>query len=406
MLVLVLNAGSSSLKYQLIDIKKESVISKGVCERIGIDGRVKHICRGEKFESEVHFSNHRDALNEILRLLTSGEGAAVSKKEDIGVIGHRLVCGLEKYSHAVPINEESMNVIESAAVIAPLHSPAMIAVINACSEIFGEDTFQAATFDTAFHLTMPKKAFMYALPYEYYEKYGIRKFGYHGTSIKYVARRYMQLTKSENKDAKVVVCHIGNGSSVAAVRAGMSVDTTMGYTPLDGLIMGTRCGSIDPAIIFHIADREGIEVSEVEEILNKKSGFLGVTGISSDDRDIERAAYEGNARAVLARQMLYYQIKKYVGSYAAVMNGLDALIFTGGIGEKSADLRSAVCKDMSYLGLSLDEEKNIKENGQEIKISEDHSKVGVYIIPTNEELMIARDAYEAYQKERENIKQG
>ena len=397
-LILVINSGSSSVKYQLIDMQDETVVAKGLCERIGMDGKIAHLSGGKKFVFDTPLKNQKQALSELVRILTQGETASVSNISEIKAIGHRIAVGGEKSPNSVAIDEEILARIEETIDLAPLHLPAMIMGVKACAEVFS-GTLQAAVFDTSFHLTMPKKAYIYPIPYEYYEKYGIRRFGYHGTSVRYVSRRLAKLMGRDLKELKVIACHIGNGSSVTAIRYGKSVDTSMGYTPLEGLIMGTRCGSIDPSIIFHMAKCKGLTLDEVSDVLNKQSGYLGVSGISSDDRDVQKAAEEGHQRAELATSILRYQIKKYIGAYAAAMNGVDAIIFTGGMGEKSHELREEVCSDMEFMGIELDKEKNITQNGKECEITQPNSKVKVWIIPTNEELMIARDTYHIYKED-------
>jgi acetate kinase len=396
MKVLVINSGSSSLKYQLLDMRNETLLAKGNCERIGIDGKIVHKAGGGSETIELPLPDHLSALREAVSLLSEGDKRVVSDRGEIVAVGHRIAAGDDKTFGAMEVNEEVLRRIEGTLDLAPLHVPAMLAGIRACTQIFGSSTTQVAVFDTSFHLTMPPKAFMYAIPYEFYEKYGFRRFGYHGTSHKFVSRRVAELMGKDKSRLKVITCHLGNGSSICAVDGGKSVDTTMGYTPLEGLIMGTRSGSIDPSLLYHIAKKEGVGLEEVNDILNKRSGLLGITGLSSDDRDIGLAAEEGNPRAILAADMVRYQIKKFIGAYTAAMGGLDAVVFTGGIGEKSAELRRDVCANMEYLGISLDNGKNFEQNGKECDIALPGSKVRVWIVPTNEELMIARDTAEVY----------
>jgi len=391
MLVLVLNAGSSSLKYQLIEMDNESVLAQGNCERIGIDGRIVHKFHGEKHVFEKALPTHFEALNAVVSLISEGELAAVKSLSEIKAVGHRIAQGGEGVDKSMLINDDVLAVIEKSKELAPLHVPAMLSAIDACKKIFGGDIAQVAVFDTAFHQTMPKKAFIYPIPYEYYEKHGIRRFGYHGTSHKFVSKRLAQVVGGNLSEMKIVTCHLGNGSSVTAIKNGKSIDTTMGYTPLEGLLMGTRCGTIDPSIPFLLARKENLSLDEVEAILNKKSGCAGVSGVSSDDRDVQEAADNGNERAALALDILRYQIKKYIGAYAAAMEGIDAIAFTGGIGEKSWQTRRDVCKGLEFLGVKLDEQLNKSLNGEEAVISTPDSKVKVCIIPTNEELEIARD---------------
>ncbi len=390
--ILVINAGSSSLKYQLINMETENVIAKGICERIGVDGYITHNTNdGRTFSKEVSFPTHKEAFSILVNLLLSNEYGVIKSIDEIEGIGHRVVQGAENFSNSVLITPEVLDIIIDISELAPLHNPAHVLAIKACQEVFGENMPQIATFDTAFHQTMPEKAYMYAIPYEYYLKYNIRKYGFHGTSHRYVSRRLSEILDRHIMDLKIVTCHIGNGVSVAAINEGKSVDTSMGFTPLDGVIMGTRCGSIDPSVLLYIMEKENLDPKQLNDILNKKSGVLGVSGITSDDRDLRKAAAEGNKLALLAGKMQRYQIKKLIGAYAAAMGGLDAVVFTGGIGENSSSLREVVCDYMNFLGLDLDKDKNIEFNGQEAEISKDKSRVKVYIIPTNEELLIARD---------------
>jgi len=398
MKVLVINAGSSSLKYQLLDMTDESLLAKGLCERIGIDGKIVHMAHGQKNTIEVPLADHTAALNQMIKLLTTGEGRVIDSLDEISAVGHRVAVGTGKTDGAREVDEEVMRTVEKSVDIAPLHTPAMLAGIKACEKIFGKNTMQAIVADTAFHITMPEKAYIYGIPYEYYEKFGIRRLGYHGTSHKFVTRRVAKLMGRDRHEMKIVSCHLGNGSSCCAVDGGRSVDTSMGYTPLDGVMMGTRCGSIDPSIIFYMAKKEKLTMEQVVDMLNKQSGMLGVSGVSSDDRDVGEAAERGNKRAALAADIVRYQIKKYIGAYTAAMGGLDAVVFTGGIGEKSAELRRDVCANMEYLGIKLDNEKNFAQNGKEGDISLPDSRVKVWIVPTNEELMIARDTAEIYRE--------
>ena len=397
--VFVVNSGSSSLKYQLIDMDTEQVLASGLCERIGIDnGKVTYKYSGKKKVVECDLPNHKVALDKVVELLMNGETKVIDSMADIVAVGHRLA-----FSHSPASNEITPEVLEdikSNISMFPLHLPPMITGIEACMQTFAGKT-QVAVYDNSFHLTMPGRAYMYALPYEYYEKYGIRRYGYHGTSYRYVSHRLAELLGKRVEELKIVACHLGNGSSVCAISAGKSTDTSMGYTPLAGLMMGTRCGDVDPAIINDIAQREHLTAAEVNEILNKKSGLLGISGVSSDARDVVDAADHGNRRADLACHMLRYQIKKYIGSYTAVMNGIDAVIFTGGMGEHSAPLRAEVCENMSFFGIEIDDAKNNANHGEEQEISSANSRVKVWVIPTNEELMIARDAYWIYQAKQQ-----
>jgi len=389
MKVLVINAGSSSLKYQLIDMATEEAIAKGLCERIGMDGKITHkTSTGVEISYEVAFPTHKEAFEELTKVLTSGEGKVIDSLDEVSAIGHRAVHGGEKFSSSVIIDDEMMQTMDDLADLAPLHNPPGLTGMKACKEVFGEDVPMVGVFDTAFHQTMPAKAYIYPIPYEYYEKYRIRRYGFHGTSHRFVSNRLAEITGK--KDMKVITCHLGNGSSIAAVDCGKVVDTTMGLSPLEGLIMGTRSGSIDPTIVSFLADKEGMTAAEVVNMLNKKSGYQGVSGLTSDQRDLEKAASEGNERAALAVEIQKYQIKKYIGGYAAAMGGVDAIVFTGGIGENDASVRADVCADMEWMGLKFNAEAN-NVRGKETLLSAEDSKVQVWLIPTNEELMIARD---------------
>ncbi|MBQ8918248.1 MAG: acetate kinase, partial [Oscillospiraceae bacterium] len=332
MKVLVINAGSSSLKYQLIDMATEEAIAKGLCERIGMDGKITHkTSTGVELSYEVAFPTHKEAFEELTKVLTSGEGKVIESLDEVSAIGHRAVHGGEKFSSSVIIDEEMMQTLDDLADLAPLHNPPGLTGMRACKEVFGEDVPMVGVFDTAFHQTMPAKAYIYPIPYEYYEKYRIRRYGFHGTSHRFVSNRLAEITGK--KDMKVITCHLGNGSSIAAIDCGKVIDTTMGLSPLEGLIMGTRSGNIDPTIVSFLADKEGMTAAEVVNMLNKKSGYQGVSGFTSDQRDLEKAASEGNERAALAVEIQKYQIKKYIGGYAAAMGGLDCVVFCGGIGE-------------------------------------------------------------------------
>ncbi len=389
MKVLVINAGSSSLKYQLIDMATEEAIAKGLCERIGMDGKITHkTSTGVELSYEVAFPTHKEAFEELTKVLTSGEGKVIESLDEVSAIGHRAVHGGEKFSSSVIIDDEMMQTMDDLADLAPLHNPPGLTGMKACKEVFGEDVPMVGVFDTAFHQTMPPKAYIYPIPYEYYEKYRIRRYGFHGTSHRFVSNRLAEITGK--KDMKVITCHLGNGSSIAAVDCGKVLDTTMGLSPLEGLIMGTRSGSIDPTIVSFLADKEGMTAAEVVNMLNKKSGYQGVSGFTSDQRDLEKAADEGNERAALAVEIQKYQIKKYVGGYAAAMGGVDAIVFTGGIGENDASVRADVCAGMEWMGLKFNAEAN-NVRGKETLLSTEDSKVQVWLIPTNEELMIARD---------------
>ena len=391
MIILVINAGSSSLKYQLIDMDTEGVIAKGNCERIGIGGRITHkLTNGVTIQQDADFPTHTEAFEKLVELLTTGENAVVKDLSEIAAVGHRIVQGGKYFSESVLATEDVINRIESISDLAPLHNPAHVLAIRACQKVFPAGTPQVVVFDTAFHQTMPPKAYLYGLPYEYYEKYQVRKYGFHGTSHRFVTGRLGELTGGvENK--KIVTCHLGNGSSIAAVDGGKCVDTSMGFTPLDGLVMGTRSGAVDASVVLFIMKHENLTPDEMNDILNKHSGFLGMSGVTSDSRDLIKASEEGSGRAHETIDKFRYQIRKYIGSYAAAMGGLDAVVFTGGIGENSDELRYDVCCNMEVLGMKLDEEKNVSLNRHEGKISTDDSRVQIWIIPTNEELLIARD---------------
>ncbi|MCL2120920.1 MAG: acetate kinase [Clostridiales bacterium] len=388
MKVLVINCGSSSLKYQLFDMTDESVLAKGLVERIGLPGSILIHRPGEgKVEIEAEIENHDKAIAMVLDALTDKNHGVVQSLDEIGACGHRVVHGGEAFSSSVAISPAVLEAIQANVELAPLHNPANIMGIEACTKLM-PGTPQCAVFDTAFHQTMPAEAYIYALPYEYYEKYRIRRYGFHGTSHYYVSQRAYALL--QNPQAKVITCHLGNGASVAAVNAGRSVDTSMGMTPLEGLVMGTRSGDLDPALIEFLMNKEQQSVSEVNDTLNKKSGVLGISGVSSDFRDIETAAGEGNERARLALDLFAHVVKKYIGAYTATMDGVDAIVFTAGLGENSASMRKQVCDGLRFLGILLDEEKNALR-GTEIEITKPESKTKVFVIPTNEELVIARD---------------
>lgn len=388
--VFVVNCGSSSLKYQLIDSDSEKVIAKGLCERIGIDGRLTHKPAGkDSVTKELNMPDHKTAVSYVLEALTDKENGVISDLKEIDAVGHRVVHGGEKFAESVVITEDVIKAIEECNDLAPLHNPANLIGISACRELM-PDVPMVAVFDTAFHQTMPKKAYLYGLPYAYYEDYKIRKYGFHGTSHSFVSKRLLELIKKESEDSKVIICHLGNGSSITAVQNGKSVDTSMGFTPLDGLIMGTRSGSIDPAVVQYLADKLNVSLDEVITILNKKSGVEGISGVSSDFRDLDSASMEGNERATTALQMFAYRVAQYIGSYVASMNGVDAIAFTAGIGENNFKMRKMICEYLGYLGVELDEEKNAIR-GEEIMITTLDSKLPVYVIPTNEELAIARE---------------
>lgn len=391
MKILVINCGSSSLKYQLIDMSTESSLSTGLVERIGIEGSklTQKVEGREKYVLTTPMKDHKDAIAHVIETLMDDVQGVIRSSDEIEAVGHRVVHGGEKYSTSVIITDEVMKDLEEFSVLAPLHNPPNIIGINACMELM-PGTKMVAVFDTAFHQTMPEKAFLYGLPYELYKENHIRKYGFHGTSHKYVSFRAAEILEKDIKDLKLITCHLGNGASVTAVKGGISLDTSMGFTPLEGLIMGTRCGDIDPAIIPYLMEVKGYSYDEVNNIMNKKSGVLGLSGVSSDFRDIEDAAAEGNERAKLALDVFHYRVKKYIGDYMAVLNGVDAIIFTAGLGENAAETREEIVKDLEWFGIELDTERN-KVRGQERIISKEGSKVKIIVIPTNEELMIARD---------------
>ncbi|SDK43679.1 acetate/propionate family kinase [Natronincola ferrireducens] len=391
MKVLVMNCGSSSLKYQLINMENEELLAKGIAERIGIEGSfVKHETTGkEKVLIEESMADHKVAIKFVIEALTHSQHGAIKSMDEIAAVGHRVVHGGEKFSGSIIIDAEVKTVLEECSELAPLHNPPNLMGINACQEIL-PNVPMVGVFDTAFHQTMPKESYMYALPYELYEKHKIRRYGFHGTSHKYVAMKAAELLGKSIEDLKLVTCHLGNGASVAAVKNGKSIDTSMGLTPLEGLVMGTRCGDMDPAIIAFWMEKEGLSIAEVNNAMNKKSGVLGLSGVSSDFRDIEEAASAGNERAQLALDVYYQRVKKYIGAYAAEMGGLDAVIFTAGLGENSTVARKEICKGLEFLGIKIDDDKN-DVRGKETVVTTDDSSVKVLLIPTNEELMIARE---------------
>jgi acetate kinase len=394
MKVLVINAGSSSLKYQLIDMTNETALAVGLCERIGISNSIITQKRfdGKKLEMQTDLSNHKIALEEVVKVLTDSEFGVIKDMNEINAVGHRVVHGGEQFTTSALIDENVEKAIKDCFELAPLHNPPNMMGITACADIM-PGIPMVAVFDTAFHMTLPAYAFMYALPYDLYEKHGVRKYGFHGTSHMYVSRRAAAMLGKPAKDVKVITCHLGNGSSITAVKGGKSVETSMGFTPLEGVAMGTRCGSIDPAVVPFIMEKEGLSTREVDNLMNKKSGVLGISGISNDFRDLDEAASNGNQRAELALEVFAYKIKKFIGEYSAVLNGADAVVFTAGIGENSATIRKRILSGLEGLGIKIDDEKN-KIRGQEIDISTPDSKVRVLVIPTNEELTIARDTKE------------
>ena len=388
--VLVINCGSSSLKFQLINSESEAVLAKGLCERIGIDGRLTYQpAGGEKNVSEKAMPTHTEAIQFVIDALTDADTGVVKSLDEIGAVGHRVVHGGEKFAKSVVVTPEVKAAIAECNDLAPLHNPANLIGIEACESLM-PGTPQVVVFDTAFHQTMPEKAYMYGLPYQYYEKYKVRRYGFHGTSHSFVSKRVAEIVGKPYNATKTIVCHLGNGASVSAVLNGESVDTSMGLTPLEGLVMGTRSGDIDPAIMEFIAKKENLDIAGIMNVLNKKSGVEGVSGVSSDFRDLEAAAKAGNKRAELAIDVFAYRVAKYVGAYTAAMNGVDNIVFTAGIGENCALVRTKVCSYLGYLGITIDEEANGKR-GEEIVISTPDSKVKVLVVPTNEELAIARE---------------
>lgn len=391
MKVLVINAGSSSLKYQLIDMDTNAVMAKGLCERIGIDGKLTHQSNktDEKYKADVAMPTHSDAIKAVIDILLDKEWGVIADMSEIDAVGHRVVHGGEFFADSVLITDKVIKAIEACIPLAPLHNPPNLIGINACKEVMG-DVPMVAVFDTAFHQSMPSKSYMYAVPYEYYQKYKIRRYGFHGTSHKYVSQQAAEMLGRPLESLKLITCHLGNGSSIAAIDGGKSVDTSMGFTPIDGLPMGTRCGNIDPSIIEFLSEHENMSAAEVINILNKKSGMLGISGVSSDFRDLDTAINEGNNRAALAKDMFNLSVKKIIGSYIAEMGGVDAIIFTAGVGENDRSVRWDVCEHMEYLGVKIDPEKN-KYRGRQMDISIDYARVRVLVIPTNEELVIAQD---------------
>lgn len=390
--VLVINAGSSSLKYQLFNMDTKEVLAKGLCERIGIDGRLTHTNpnKTEKFSDNIPMKDHADAIRAVINILVDKEWGVISSMSEIDAVGHRVVHGGEYFADSVLINDEVIKAIEACIPLAPLHNTPNLIGIDACKDVMGENIPQVAVFDTAFHQSMKQENYMYALPYDYYEKYKIRRYGFHGTSHKYVSQQASEMLGIPIENLRIVTCHLGNGSSITAIKGGKSVDTSMGFTPLDGLPMGTRAGNLDPAIISFLCEHEKKSAEEVIEILNKKSGMLGISGVSSDFRDLDTAIEEGNERAKLAKDMFILSVKKIIGSYIAEMGGVDAIVFTAGVGENDRSVRWDVCEHMEYLGIKVDPDKN-KYRGRQMDISVDYARVRVLVIPTNEELVIAED---------------
>ena len=392
--VLVINAGSSSLKYQLIDMRDKSVLAKGICERIGIGGKIKHTpCNGKPvYKSEEPFPDHEAAISKVISLLTDGEHGVISSMADINAVGHRVVHGGEYFSHSVIIDDSVIEKIKKCVPLAPLHNPAALTGIYACMDIM-KGIPQAVVFDTAFHQTMPPESYIYPIPYKYYLENKVRRYGFHGTSHRYVSAKVAELMGKPIEQLKIVTCHLGNGSSIAAVDGGKVLDTSMGFTPLDGLPMGTRSGSLDPAIVEYIAKVDNIGVDQVLEILNKQSGVLGISQLSSDFRDLDDASDAGNAQAKLALDIFLYNVKKYIGAYAAAMGGIDAIAFAGGVGENGPNYREIICDGLAFLGVKIDKEVN-NVKSKELDLTAPGASVHTFLIPTNEELVIAEDTCE------------
>ena len=390
--ILVINAGSSSLKYQLLNPDTQEVLAKGLCERIGIDGKFTYKPAGKDpiKDADVGMPTHSEAIQTVLHALVDEKSGVIGSMKEIDAVGHRVVHGGEAFSGSVLITDEVMAALEECIPLAPLHNPANITGIKACVDVMGKDVPQVAVFDTAFHQTMPPVAYTYALPYEYYEQDKVRRYGFHGTSHKYVSQRAAAMLGKPIEELKLISCHLGNGSSITAIDGGKSVDTSMGFTPLAGLPMGTRSGDLDAGILEYLMNKHGYNIDEMLNVLNKKSGVLGISGVSSDFRDLESAAPQGNQRAQLALDVFHYSVKKYIGAYAAAMGGVDAIIFTAGVGENGPDTRAEAVAGLEYMGVKLDPEKN-NTRGKEVDIATDDSKVRILVIPTNEELMIAMD---------------
>lgn len=394
MKILVINCGSSSLKYQLIDMETEELMAKGLVERIGIEGsRIKHETIGkEKKTIETPMQDHKRALELVMESLTNEEYGAIKSLDEIDAVGHRVVHGGEDFAQSVIIDEKVLKGIEDNVEIAPLHNPPNIMGIKACQRLL-PNVKQVAVFDTAFHQTMPAESYIYALPYEYYEKYKIRRFGFHGTSHKYITNRAAEMLEKDVNEVNLITCHLGNGSSICAVKNGKSIDTSMGFTPLEGLAMGTRCGDLDPAILPFIMEKENLSTDEINTLINKKSGVLGISGVSSDFRDIEAARDEGNKRAKLALDIFEKRVRGYIGSYMTELDHVDAIVFTAGVGENSIEMRESIVNGLKSLGIKIDPERN-NVRGEDKLISADDSSIKIFVIPTNEELMIARDTKE------------
>ena len=398
MKVLVINCGSSSLKYQLINMETEESLAQGLVERIGIEGSIltQKVPGKDKYIVQQPMADHKDAIKLVLDALVDANHGVIASMDEISAVGHRVVHGGEKYSESVVIDDAVMESLEECVKLAPLHNPANIIGINACKSLM-PNTPMVAVFDTAFHQTMPKTAYMYPLPYDLYTKYGIRKYGFHGTSHKYVSAECAKLMGKDIKDIKIITCHLGNGASLAAIKDGHCVDTSMGFTPLEGIAMGTRCGNIDPAIVTFLMNEGNMTAKEVDNLMNKQSGVLGLSGVSSDFRDIEDSAKKGNERAALALDVYNYRVREMIGAYAAGMGGVDAIVFTAGLGENAIETRADICKGLEFLGIEIDDAKN-NVRGKATEVSKDGAKVKVFVIPTNEELVIARDTKELTSK--------
>ena len=400
--VLVINAGSSSLKYQLFDMDTKGVLAKGLCERIGIDGRLTHTNpkKEDKYKADVPMKDHDDAIRAVINILIDKEWGVIESMSEIDAVGHRVVHGGEYFADSVLIDESVIDAIDACIPLAPLHNTPNLIGIDACKNVMGENVPQVAVFDTAFHQTMPPVDYIYSIPYEFYQKYKIRRYGFHGTSHKYVAQQASEMLGIPLEHLRIITCHLGNGSSVTAIKGGKSIDTSMGFTPLAGLPMGTRSGDIDPAIISFLCEHENKSAEEMLEVMNKKSGVLGVSGVSSDFRDLDNAINEGNDRAKLAKDIFINSVKKLIGAYIAEMGGVDAVVFTAGVGENDRSVRWDVCEHMEYLGIKVDPEKN-KYRGRQMDISVDYARVRVLVIPTNEELVIAEDTKRLVEKAEE-----
>ena len=399
MKILVINAGSSSLKYQLIDMDNEQMLAKGNCEKIGLEmGIFGHkTADGREKKIEIRMANHTEAFEQVKNALLDSEVGVIKDLSEVAAIGHRIVQGGALFSESVLVDEKVIEGIESLIPLAPLHNSAHVQGIRACMSVFGKEVPEVVVFDTAFHQTMPKHAYLYAVPYELYEKYGVRRYGFHGTSHRYVSQRVCEFLGVEPEGKKIITCHIGNGGSITAIKDGKCVDTSMGLTPLEGLMMGTRSGDIDAGAVSFIMEKEGLDANGISNLLNKKSGVLGIFGESSDMRDLENAVAAGNPKAVLAEEMYFYRIKKYIGAYAAALGGVDIVVFTGGVGENQASARWGACEGLEFMGIKLDAEKN-KVRGEEMVISTEDSQVKVVVIPTDEELMIASDTMDILKK--------